>query len=110
MRESGGGRQGRKKGGSRCEVVGSSSEILFASLWREDISKMLALYCIVLGSRSDVQSMNACLFVRLLGEIQVDERLYVGQILAPPPSRSRSSPSESHTVLRPLQHAMAISR
>ena len=54
MYESGGGRQGTKKGGSSCEVMGSSSEILFASLWRKDMSKMLALYCIVRGSRSNV--------------------------------------------------------
>ena len=45
---------GRKKGGSSCEVMGRPSEILFASWWGKDMSKMIALYCIALGSRSNV--------------------------------------------------------
>ena len=54
MHESGEAGMGRKKGGSSCEVMGSSSEIQFASLWRQDMPKMRALCCIALGSRSNV--------------------------------------------------------
>ena len=54
LHEGGGGRHGEEEGGSSGEVMGSSREILCASLMRKDMSKMLALYCIALGSRSNV--------------------------------------------------------